>query len=213
VREPERTIPRAIVACLAASALVYALVTAVALGALGAEPLAQAARAAGTPLEAAAQALGSTWLVWLVRGAAVTAMLGIALNLLLGLSRVLLAMARRGDMPRVFSRLTGEPASPRHAIAAVAVLVALLALSGDVKLTWSFSAFSVLVYYAITNLAALRLPAEARRVPRSVAAAGLAACLGLAFWVEPRAWGAGTALVALGLVWHALARRRAARAR
>jgi APA family basic amino acid/polyamine antiporter len=115
-------------------------------------------------------------------------------------------------MPRAFALLTGEPASPRHAIAAVAALVAALALSGDVKLTWSFSAFSVLVYYAITNLAALRLPAGARRPPRSVAAAGLASCLGLAFWVEPRAWGAGAALVALGLAWHALARRRAATA-
>jgi APA family basic amino acid/polyamine antiporter len=31
--------------------------------------------------------------------------------------------------------------------------------------------------------------------------------LGLAFWVEPVIWGAGLALIAVGLVWHAVARR------
>jgi APA family basic amino acid/polyamine antiporter len=38
-------------------------------------------------------------------------------------------------------------------------VIAGLALLGNVKTTWSFSAFTVLIYYAITNLAALRMPA------------------------------------------------------
>jgi len=207
VREPERNIPRAIVLCLVASAVLYALVTAVALGVLGADGLARATRATGAPLELAARELGSPLVVWLLRVGAVTAMLGIALNLLLGLSRVLLAMARRGDAPRALARLTGEPAAPQRAVAATTALVAALALCGDVKLTWSLSAFSVLVYYAITNLAALQLPAGAQRHPRWIPVAGLVACLGLAFWVEPRAWAAGLALIAVGLVWHTFARR------
>jgi APA family basic amino acid/polyamine antiporter len=72
---------------------------------------------------------------------------------------------------------------------------------------WSFSAFTVLVYYAITNLAALRLPPAQRRYPRPLAAAGLASCLGLAFWVEPEIWGAGLAVIAVGLAGRAVARR------
>lgn len=83
-------------------------------------------------------------------------------------------------------------------------LVAVLALAGDVKITWSFSAFTVLVYYAITNLSALRLPEAQRRYPPWIAATGLVACLGLAFWVEPVVWGAGLAVVGLGLAWHAV---------
>jgi hypothetical protein len=35
-----------------------------------------------------------------------------------------------------------------------------------------------------------------------VPAAGLAACLGLPFWVEPRIWAAGLTLAAGGLIWH-----------
>jgi APA family basic amino acid/polyamine antiporter len=94
---------------------------------------------------------------------------------------------------------------------AIGVVVNALACTGSVKTTWSFSAFTVLLYYAITNLAALRLPAHARLYPRAVAWCGLGACLFLAFWVEWRIWAVGLGLVLLGLIWHAL-RRRARRA-
>jgi APA family basic amino acid/polyamine antiporter len=134
-------------------------------------------------------------------------MLGVLLNLLLGLSRVLLAMARRGDMPQGLARLEGSHASPRRAVFAVGAVIALLALTGSVRTTWSFSAFTVLVYYAITNVAALRLPADLRLYPRWIAAAGAASCLGLAFWVEPRIWLAGLGLIVVGLGWRAVARR------
>jgi APA family basic amino acid/polyamine antiporter len=89
----------------------------------------------------------------------------------------------------------------------VGAVVAGLVLIGDVKTTWSFSAFTVLIYYAITNLAALRLPGDMRRYPRWVTWLGLAGCLGLAFWVEPVVWAAGLGLIAAGLGWHAMARK------
>jgi APA family basic amino acid/polyamine antiporter len=76
-----------------------------------------------------------------------------------------------------------------------------------VRTTWSFSAFSVLIYYALTNLAALRMPAGERRYPRFVAVIGLTACLGLAFWVDVTVWLVGLGLIAVGLAWHAVARR------
>ena len=79
---------------------------------------------------------------------------------------------------------------------------------GNVKMNWSFSAFTVLVYYAITNLAALRLKGEERLYPRWVACVGLAACLSLAFAVEWHVWAVGCALLGIGLAWHALCRMR-----
>jgi APA family basic amino acid/polyamine antiporter len=143
---------------------------------------------------------------WLVSAGAITAMLGVLLNLLLGLSRVMLAMARRGDMPARLARVEGERASPRAAVFAVGAVVSGLAAIGSVSITWSFSAFTVLVYYALTNAAALRLPLEARRYPRWIPAVGLISCLGLAFWVEARIWAMGLALIAIGLVWHGVRR-------
>jgi len=62
----------------------------------------------------------------------------------------------------------------------------------------------VLIYYALTNLAALQLPPEQRLFPRWVAMAGLAACLFLAFWVPVAIWATGLGLIGLGLVWKAV---------
>ncbi len=191
VREPERTIPRAIIVALIATAALYTAVAVVAVGSVG------AAAYAGATLESIARRPVDL----VVAIAALTAMAGVLLNLLLGLSRVLLAMGRRGDMPPALARLDAKK-SPRAAIFVVGATIAALASIGSVKTTWSFSAFTVLVYYAITNLAALRLPREHRRFPRAFAALGLASCLGLAFWVEPVIWLVGLGLIAAGLVWH-----------
>ena len=137
----------------------------------------------------------------LVAVGAMTAMLGVLLNLLLGLSRMLLAMGRRGDMPRVTANI-------HVAVLVVGIAITCLASVGDVKTTWSFSAFTVLVYYAITNLAALRLAPEQRLFSPLWAWCGLGACLSLAFAVDRRTWMTGLALLAAGLAWHGAQRWR-----
>jgi len=144
----------------------------------------------------------------LVAIGAVSAMAGVLLNLLLGLSRVLLAMARRGEMPASLAEVDASTHSPATAVWAVGAFVATLVAVGDIETTWSFSAFTVLAYYGITNLAALRLPRAARRFPAWIAAAGLVSCFGLAFFVERSVWLAGLALLGLGLLVRAGVRWR-----
>lgn len=211
VRDPARTIPRAIVATLVVSALLYISVGAVAVGSVGAPRLAEMTASRAAPLEDAAMTFGGPTLGRILALGAITAMLGVLLNLILGLSRVLLAMARRGDAPGRLATIDDVRSSPAAAVIAVGVIIGLLVLIGDVKTTWSFSAFTVLVYYALTNLAALRIPSEARIVPRLVPVAGLVGCLGLAFWVEWRVWAVGLGMIAAGLVWQQVMRRLASR--
>ena len=205
VVNPRSNIPRAIVATLVVTAVLYVGVATVGLHAVGADVLATAAASDATPLETAARALAVPGLSIVVAIGSVTAMLGVLLNLLLGLSRVVLAMGRRGDLPTRFGRLDRGAEVPAAAVLAVGAGIALLALAGSVETTWAFSAFTVLVYYAITNLAALRLPPQDRLYPRAVAVAGLIACLFLAWWVPPHVWLAGLVLIGAGLAWHALA--------
>lgn len=202
MRDPERTIPRAIIATLAVSALLYISVGAVAIAAIGPEALSEAVRTDVAPLVAAARTFDLPVAHLIVGVGAITAMLGVALNLILGLSRVVLAMGRRADMPSLFARVDAS-GSPSVAVIAVGIAIGALALIGNVEVTWSFSAFTVLIYYAITNLAALRLPKEKRLYSPLIAWAGLAACLALAFFVEREIWMIGLALIAVGLVWHA----------
>jgi APA family basic amino acid/polyamine antiporter len=150
---------------------------------------------------------GGPWLSGLVSVAAVAAMCGVGLNLLLGLSRVLLAMARRGDAPAVLATLDASGTTPGPAVLATAGIIAALVCLGDVRATWSFSAFTVLVYYAITNASALRLPASSRRYPRAVSWVGLAGCLSLSVWITPRYVLLGMGLLAVGHVLRAVLRR------
>jgi APA family basic amino acid/polyamine antiporter len=194
VVEPRTTIPRAIIITLGVSMLVYVAVAIVAVGAAGAGQLASATDGAAAPLEVVAR--GFPFRVHgLVAIGAMTAMLGVLLNLLLGLSRVLLAMGRRRDMPAAVSNVT-------VAVLLGGAVVAGLAAIGSVKTTWTFSAFTVLIYYAITNLAALFLSSEERLFAKWWARTGLAACLTLAFAIEWQVWSIGIAILLIGLAWH-----------
>lgn len=212
VRDPRRVIPRAIVITMLVVAALYLLVARVSLGVVRGSELARAATERAAPLELVCHALNAPWLARVIAIGAVTAMLGVLLNLILGLSRVVLAMARHGDAPPVLARISAHRASPVAAVVVCGAGIAVLVLAGSVKLAWSLSAFTVLLYYAITNLAALRLPEEDRRFPRVIAVAGLCACLGLAWWVEWRAWVAGLVLVAIGFALRTMLRGAMGRA-
>ncbi|MGH7145146.1 MAG: APC family permease, partial [Planctomycetota bacterium] len=94
VREPRRTIPRAILATLAVSALLYVAVGVVAVATAGAPALAAAVQQKEVaPLTLVARGFAQPWVAPLVALGAMTAMLGVLLNLILGLSRIVLAMA------------------------------------------------------------------------------------------------------------------------
>jgi APA family basic amino acid/polyamine antiporter len=205
VIEPSRTIPKAIIITLAVSMLIYIGVAIVAIGAAGADKAQAATTSDAAPLVVIAREFPIR-VHWLVSLGAMTAMLGVLLNLLLGLSRVLLAMGRRSDMPSVTSKLAVS-------VLVVGGIVAALAATGSVKSTWTFSAFTVLIYYAITNLAGLRLSRNERLYGKAWGWIGLIACLGLAFAIEWQVWSAGLAILGIGLAWHWVRAARTARSR
>ncbi|MCO6454137.1 MAG: amino acid permease [Pirellulaceae bacterium] len=202
VRHPRRTIPLAVIVTLLVSMSLYSAVGLVGVAAVGAEAFAAAETQKTAPLEIVARQFDVPGAAQVVAAGAVTAMLGVLLNLILGLSRVVLAMGRRRDIPSCFGNVTGSAATPYAAVILVGALIAGLVSIGNVKTTWSFSAFTVLIYYAITNLAAIRLRADERLYPRVIPWLGLLFCLFLAFWVEPLIWLTGLGLIAGGLAWH-----------
>ncbi len=207
-REPRKTIPKAMIVCLILTMLLYIAVATVGIGAVGADVLGKATgQTKAAPLEVAIRSVAGSGGALVLAVGAMTAMLGVLLNLILGLSRVLLAMGRRRDMPRFLARLNQQGTTPYWAVLVVGGAIALLVLLGNVKTTWSFSAFNVLIYYAITNLAALRLSPSERLYPQWLAWLGLASCLFLAFWVESSIWQIGLGLIVAGLIWYAIRQR------
>ena len=206
VRDPARTIPRAIIATLGISAVLYLSVAATAVAVVGADAFAAATANGAAPLESIARGFRQPWVAPVLALGAVTAMIGVLLNLLLGLSRVVLAMARDGDLPRPLARIEGD--SPRRAVWLVGTVIIGLALIGDVKTTWTFSAFTVLIYYGLTNLSALRMPVADRRSPRWIAVAGLVSCVSLAAFVPWLVGAAGLGVLAVGFALRWLVRAR-----
>jgi len=207
IRDPQKNIPIAIITTLIISMTLYVLVSFVAVATIGSDQLARATQQQGAPLEVVAQHFHVPALRIVVTIGAITSMLGVLLNLILGISRVVLAMGRRRDLPSVFARLNTGETTPYAAVFGVGVVIAILVFTGNVKTTWSFSAFTVLIYYAITNLSAIQLPENQRLYYRFIPWLGLFSCLFLAFWVERSIWIIGLGLIALGLVWWFIANR------
>jgi APA family basic amino acid/polyamine antiporter len=204
VRNPARVIPLAILLTLAISAALYIGVGWAVVQASEAGLVLDAA--GGAPLEAVARALERPGLATLVAVGALTAMLGVLLNLVLGLSRIVLAMGRRGDLPSTFAHVDARGV-PSPAVLLVGSGITALVLIGDIRLAWTFSAFTVLIYYAISNLAALRLSRAQRLYPPIVPALGLAGCVFLAFQVPWPVWATGLALIVGALALRAVLSR------
>lgn len=203
VKEPSRVIPRAIPLALFIALVVYGSVAASALAGAGSGAIA----ASSTPLVTAVQAGSLAALSPVVRIGAAIASLGVLLSLIAGVGRTIFAMASNTDFPRVLAAVHPRTMVPHRAeIAAGAVVVALVVLA-DVRSAIGFSSFAVLVYYAVTNVAAWTLSAEERIWPRALAAFGLGGCLALAFTLPIEQVLVGSTLLGLGLLIH-LARRR-----
>jgi APA family basic amino acid/polyamine antiporter len=203
VRDPARTIPRAIPLALGIALVLYAVVTAAALLVLGPDGLAGST----APLAAAVRTAGASGLVPVVRAAAAVAALGSLLALILGVSRTTLAMARDRHLPRALAVVHSRSQAPRGAELAVGLVVAVLAATVDLRGAIGFSSFAVLAYYAIANAAAATLSAEEGRPPRVIPIAGLAGCLLLAFTLPATSVVAGAIVLAAGALVYAARNR------
>ncbi|MEU9975823.1 amino acid permease [Streptomyces sp. NPDC051014] len=198
VRDPARTIPRAIPVALGIALVVYACVAVAVLSALGADALGRS----GAPLADAVRAAGVPALVPVVRVGAAVAALGSLLALILGVSRTTLAMARDGRLPPALAAVHPRFAVPHRAELAVGAVVAVAAATVDVRGAIGFSSFGVLVYYAVANASAWTLdPAPRARV---VPVVGVLGCAVLAFALPVVSVVTGAAVLAVGALAYAV---------
>ncbi|MDP7702099.1 MULTISPECIES: APC family permease [unclassified Mycobacterium] len=194
VREPARTIPRAILIALAATLAVYAAVAVAVLGVLGPRRVASTA----TPLVDAVRVAGAGWLVPVVAVGAVLAALGSLLSLLLGVSRTALAMARDRHLPHQLDAVHPRFAVPHRAEIAVGVVAAALAAAADLRGAIGFSSFAVLVYYAIANASALTLRRAEGSLPKVIPVVGVLGCVVVAFALPVSSVIAGAVFLGVG---------------
>lgn len=201
VRDPARTIPRAITLALAIAVAIYLVVGVAVLLAAGPDRLARAA----APLAEAVQAAGVAALVPVITVGAALASLGALLALIAGLGRTVLAMARHRDLPAWLAAVHPRYRVPHHAEIALGLLVCILVATVDLRGVIGFSSFGVLIYYAIANAAAYTLPASRRRL---LNVCGMAGCLLLVATLPWQSVVAGLGVFAIGVAGRALVLRR-----
>jgi len=196
VRDPTRTIPRAIPLALGITLAVYATVAVAALSVLGSDGLARAT----APLADAVRAAGMPGFEPVVRAGAAVAAVGSLLALLLGVSRTTLAMARDRFLPQGLSAVHPKFKVPHRAELVVGTVAAVVAAFADIRGAIGFSSFAVLVYYAVAHASAWTLG------HRILPAVGLVGCLALAFALPLTSVLSGAAVLVLGAAIYAVRR-------
>lgn len=209
-KRPERSLPLAIFATLAATTLLYFIVQLAYVAAMptasadDSAPLIDLGRTVAGPVGAAALTL-----------AAISSLAANLHGAMTSSSRLTYGMAENGDLPRWFGKVHARFLTPHNSIAFFAIGAAALAIIGSYFWLIVISALARLFVYAVTIAALPRAPGVGR-LPLwlyAVGIAGIAFCVWVATEATADAWRtlgllalAGGALYAIA----ALPRRRAA---
>ncbi len=203
VVNPKRTIPIAVVMSLVVAFGLYFWISLCAIHVVGEVGYGELALDTYAPLQHIARMLEHDWLRVLLAVAALSAMVGVLLNLILGLSRVSLAMARHADLPDFFAWIAPN-GEPMRATLLVTGAIMFFCLTENLENSWELSALTVLLYYSITNIAALKLKTKERFLSSHYSMLGLIGCLGLAFFVDSVSLLKGAVVLLIGIIWYFL---------
>jgi len=211
VRDPSRTVPRAIAIALVAITIVYLAVQLVAQALLGpalagdANPL---ARAAGV-------ALGPWGRELILVGAAVS-MFGYTSGMVLAVPRMLFAFGRDGFLPRALARVHPRFRTPYVAILAQGAIVIVLACTGSFERLAIIANGSVLLVYAACVGAVLQLRRRDVRIPGKqpfrvpLRGAVPVLALGVIAWLlsglQPKEWESLAILAAVATAFYLVSR-------
>ncbi|HET7503331.1 MAG TPA: APC family permease [Kofleriaceae bacterium] len=212
IRDPERNIPRSTVISVALFTVLYAAVAFVALGAVPGATLAHLASSDNAVLLAVARTFSSSreLQVALTMGA-LASLVAIVINIVLALSRTVLAMSRNGDLPAALGYMDKADPRPRRAAAFVGVVLLIAVVSFTARTTWSIGSIGLLCFTATTHLAAVRLPPDKQRYPRIFPVIGLLSCAALLFAIELDMLVTFAVIIAVGFAaratWRAVAPR------
>jgi APA family basic amino acid/polyamine antiporter len=177
IRNPRRSIPRAVTVALSIVVVLYAAIAVVLVSTLALQGLAQS----GSPLADAALSAGTfaPALAVVVHSAGVLASGGALLALVTGVGRTALAMAREGDLPRTLARVHPTFRVPHIALMTIGGAAALIAATVDLRGAIGFSGVGVLTYYVVTNLAEFTQGRSDRLYPKWMQVGGAILCAAL----------------------------------
>ena len=210
VKDPGRTLPRAILIALAACTALYIGVSVVAVGLVNWNALS----GSSAPIEAALVVATSNPLVLkYVAVSALFATTSVVLSSIFGGSRMLFAMARQKVIPDRLARISGSGV-PVYTVVISGIVMSAVVIASQANLDWLASIFNfgTLLTYTFINLSVIELrrtaPGTERpfRVPGYpvTPALGVASCILLSFYLNVNALIAAGAWIGIGIFLYAL---------
>lgn len=179
VKDPKRTLPRAIFLTLVIATLIYFLVTAVAVLSVPLDELA----ASRAPLSLVFGHITGVSPVAITLIAIVATLNGVIIQIIMA-SRVLYGLARQGSVPIIFAQIHPRTRTPLIATGSIAVIVLALALLFPLEGLAEWTSRIVLVIFALVNVSLVLI--KLRKEPAAeggftvkiwVPAAGFLTCL------------------------------------
>ena len=152
VKDPARTVPRAVFLSIGVVAVLYVSVQIVSQGVLG-----PALASSKTPVADAGGAVLGSWGRTLVLVGSTVSMFGYVSGMTLAVPRMLFAFARDGFLPRAVASIHPTFRTPYWAIGIQTLLVAVLAATGTFEWLAIIANGSVLLVYAACCLATVEL--------------------------------------------------------
>lgn len=207
-REPERTIPLALITALVVSTVLYIFVCASAVSVVGWEALA----ASPAPFATVASAAWGGDASILMSVIALFATANTVLMMMFASSRISYGMARAGALPPFMAKVHADRHTPWISIILVGGGALLFMLAGDIAFVANIANFTLFVTFVVVNLSVIILR---YREPRSVRPftipgnigrfplfpfLGLVACIFLLVQLETLVLGLGALLTGIGIV-------------
>ena len=168
VKDPQKTMPRAIIAALIVVTSFYILVAFAGLGTQDAAEFGSEEQAEAGLSVILEKITGGTWASTLLAAGAVISIFSVTLVVMYGQTRILFAMGRDGLLPSMFAKVNPRSMTPVGNTIIVAVATAILA--GFIPLTWLLDAVSIgtLVAFITVSIGVIVLRVREPNLPASV---------------------------------------------
>ena len=204
-KEPQRNLPRGILAGLAVCTVIYVIVGAVATGLVPYQQL-----KSSDPLAHAFEVAGLTQFSWIIALGAVVSMAAVLLVFQYGQPRIFYAMARDGLLPPWAAKIHPKYRTPHITTIITGVLVAVAALVVDDDATYDLTNIGTLSAFALVCIGVLVLRIKEPDRPRPfrvpfvwpVTLGGAGACLYVMAGLPAHAWGRFAVWLVIGLALY-----------
>jgi basic amino acid/polyamine antiporter, APA family len=197
VKNPQKTMPRAIIAALVVVTSIYILVAFAGLGTQSAEAFGSDEQAeAGLSVILENILHGQTWASTILAAGAVISIFSVTLVVMYGQTRILFAMGRDGLLPSMFAKVNPRTMTPVNNTIVVAVITATLAGFVPIDYLWDLVSIGTLVAFITVSIGVIILRVREPHLPRAFKVPGypvtpvlsVLACAFVLYGLPPITW-------------------------